>query len=116
MESITKYVIADNSEPKATEHWNYCEKNVFPYITAKKQEEHYKVLIDMFDTPFKLTDDGLKEAEYLMKEEIKNLPETLKAKADFSMGNTASDFYPIQKERLEEFCSRLFEIGMNQRS
>lgn len=42
-------------------------------------------------------------------------PEALKKKADFHASHALSYIYPIQKEKIEELCSRLFEIGMNQR-
>ena len=109
MESFTKYVIIDN-ELKADEHWDYCKEKTIPCITVTKVDEYYKIEMDMLPTS-KLTDDKVKEVENTIKKKFENTPE-LKDKTEFSASNSVVDVYPIQKERIDEFCSILFEIGM----
>ena len=113
MESFTKYVITDNNS-KVNEHWDYCEKNAIPCITVTKVDEYYKVEMDMLSTPFQMTDDETKEVEIMIRNEVESDSE-LKEKSDFSVSNSAVDVYPIKKERIDEFCSKLFEIGIKQR-
>ena len=114
MESFTKYIITDNIS-KANEHWDYCVEKSIPYITAIGRRKYYRVSMDMFCTPFNLTDEGVKEVNKIMNEEIEHLPEVLMKKRDFHSSHVLSYIYPIQKERIEEICSKLFEIGMMHR-
>ena len=109
MDSFTKYVVIDNTS-MTNEHWNYCEEKTLPYITVTKVDEYYKVEMDMLSTS-KLTDEKVKEVENTIRKEFENTPE-LKEKTEFSTSNSGADVYPIQKERIDEFCSKLFEIGM----
>ncbi len=55
MQSFTKYVIIDNTS-KTNEHWDYCVEKSIPYITAMGGIKYYRVSMDMFCTPFNLTD------------------------------------------------------------
>ena len=112
MESFTKYVIADNSS-KTNDHWNYCEKNKIPHIIGTKIDEYYKVEMDMMSTSCKMTDNDVKEIESLIKKDFESNPE-LKEKSNFSITASGGDVFPIQKEKLDEFCSKLFEIGIKQ--
>ena len=114
MESFTKYIITDHPS-KANEHWDYCVENSIPHITAIGRKKYYRVSMDMFCTPFSLTDEGVKEVNEIMKEEAKYFLETSTKKVEFPSSHTLPHIYPVQKERIEELCSKLFEIGMTYR-
>jgi|FLOH01.1.fsa_nt_gi hypothetical protein len=111
MDSFTKYIITDNTS-KANEHWDYCVEKSIPYITAMGGRKYYRVSMDMFCTPFNLTDEGIKKVSEIMNEEAKHFSETSTKKVDVRPSHTLPHIYPVQKERIEELCSKLFEIGM----
>jgi hypothetical protein len=113
MESFTKYIIANDSS-KTDEHWNYCEKNKIPHIIGTEIDQFYKIELDMMSTSFKMTDNEVKEIESIIKKEIISNPE-LKEKSNYSITSSGGDIFPIPKEKLDEFCSKLFEIATKQR-
>ena len=113
VESFTKYVITDNPS-KTDEHWSYCKEHKIPHIIGTKIDEYYKVELDMVSTSFKMTDNEVKEIESMIKKDIESSPE-LKEKSNFSVSPSGLDVFPIQKEKLDEFCSKLFEIGITQK-
>jgi len=113
MESFTKYIISNDSS-KIDKHWNYCEKNKIPHIIGTEIDGFYKVELDIMSTSFKMTDNKVKEIESIIKKEIMSNPE-LKEKSNSSVSVSGGDVFPVPKEKLDEFCSKLFEIATKQR-
>lgn len=109
-----KYIITQNI-PKENKHWDYCSQNALPFILANGTRKYYRISIDMYCSPYNLTDEGVAKVDALMQEEIACLPDSLKNKADYYSAHVLSNIYPIEKERVEEVCSKLFEIGTKYR-
>lgn len=108
-----QYMIS-NVNTKLNSHYAYCTKNNIPYIVASGRKI-YKVSLDMYHTPFNLTKDGRKAMEYAIRWELQQNPKHLQKKFDYNVSPTYTYVYPIRKERLEQFCQKIFYLSCSYR-
>lgn len=105
------YVVS-NVMKNLNDHSSYCKQNVIPYIQATGKK-YYKVILDMYRTPYNLTTDGEKVIKYaLYSEFLQNLEHIKIDSQNPYTTNITAEIYPIKKDRLKEFCTKLFYLSI----
>jgi len=108
-----KYIISNDTK-KINDHYDYCSKNNIPYIVASGKK-YFHIDLDMYHTPYNLTNDGQKVIEYAIRWELQQNPSHVQKKFEYSVGLSNVLVYPIRKERLDEFCTKLYFLSSSHR-
>ncbi len=105
-----QYVVSNNAK-KIDAHCSYCIQNNIPYIVAKGKK-YYTVQLDLdIIQSHKLTKDGENAIKYMAYWELLNNPKSIQKKYISEIGKTFIRIYPIRKEKLDEFCKKLFYLS-----
>jgi hypothetical protein len=107
--------IKTNDSINRSKHWFECDSENKPFIQATRQGRYYNVLLDMYPAIYDLNKKGSK----LVEEAIENECDAVESQRvrkhgiHFSIGNVISRIGQVLPERVDSFCTKLFEISTN---
>lgn len=107
-----QYIKTDYSVTRS-KHWFECDAENKPFIQATKRGMYYNVLLDMYPAIYDLNKKGSKLVEEAIQNECDavNSQRTRKQVIPISIGNVISRIGQVLPERVDSFCTKLFEIS-----
>lgn len=107
--------IKTNDSANRNKHWFECDAENKPFIQATRKSRYYNVLLDMYPAIYDLNKKGSELVEEAIKNECNAVESQRfrKQKISFSIGNVISRIGQVLPERVDSFCTNLFEISTN---
>lgn len=115
-----KKYLADSKMFEFDKYCRECQKSNIPFVKARKNpvDDNYLVQLDLLTCNYNLTKQDQKNIQELFQIEIDYLENNGLDKSIFKGGNITAEhawYDGILPERLDKFCSNLFDAALKQK-